>query len=115
MKTLIQAVAITVALVAPITSFAQSSALKTRAEVRAELVQLEKAGYNPGASNDSTYPAQIQAAEARVAEQNGKTAAAEVRVADTSGVGGTATGSSASGVSCSTSSCDGMKPIYFGQ
>ncbi|MFM0342389.1 DUF4148 domain-containing protein [Paraburkholderia fungorum] len=111
MKTLIQAVAITLALVAPLTSFAQSNAPKTRAEVRAELVQLEKAGYNPGASNDATYPAEIQAAEARVAKQN-ETA---VSVADTSGVGGTATGSSASGASCSTSSCDGMKPIYFGQ
>ncbi|ANB75291.1 hypothetical protein AYM40_23150 [Paraburkholderia phytofirmans OLGA172] len=111
MKTLIQAVAITVALIAPLTSFAQSNAPKTRAEVRAELVQLEKAGYNPGASNDSTYPAEIQAAEARVAKQSETT----VSVADTSGVGGTATGSSASGVSCSTSSCDGMKPIYFGQ
>ena len=110
MKALIQAVAITVALVTPLASFAQSNAPKTRAEVRAELVQLEKAGYNPGASNDATYPAEIQAAEARVAKQNETTAS----VADTSGVGGTATGSSASGVNCSTS-CDGMKPIYFGQ
>ncbi|NPT40533.1 DUF4148 domain-containing protein [Paraburkholderia sp. 1N] len=114
MKTLIQAVAITVALVAPLASFAQSNAPKTRAEVRAELIQLEKAGYNPGASNDATYPAEIQAAEARVAEQNEATAAAKARVVDTSGFGGTVVGSSVSGAHRSTPSNDGMKPIYFG-
>ena len=65
-------IAVAVALVAPPTSFAQSNAPKTRAEVRADLVQLERAGYNPGANNEATYPAQIQAAEARVSEQNEK-------------------------------------------
>jgi Domain of unknown function (DUF4148) len=37
----------------------------TRAEVRADLKQLEQAGYNPSA-RDPYYPADIQAAEARV-------------------------------------------------
>lgn len=115
MNILIQVVAVTVALVAPLTSFAQSNAPKTRAEVRADLVQLERAGYNPGANNEATYPAQIQAAETRVAEQNEKTAPIEAHVTDAGGVGGTATGSSASGANRSTSSSDGMKSIYFGQ
>ncbi|RFU46629.1 DUF4148 domain-containing protein [Paraburkholderia sp. DHOC27] len=86
MKSLIKAVAIAVVLAAPVASFAQSNQPLTRAEVRAQLVQLEKAGYNP--SNDNTtYPADIQAAEARVAAQN----------AATSGEGGVASGSSQSG------------------
>ena len=54
--------------------------------MRAELVQLEKAGYNEAARNDTTYPAQIQAAEAKVVAENGAT-----------GVGGVAIGSSDSG------------------
>lgn len=87
MKSLIKAVAIAVVLSAPVVSFAQTSQPLTRAEVRNQLVQLEKAGYNPAVSNDVTYPADIQAAEARVAAQNGST----------SGVGGVVSGSSASG------------------
>ncbi|NMM02042.1 DUF4148 domain-containing protein [Paraburkholderia sp. RP-4-7] len=112
MKSLIQAVVVAVALVAPVASFAQSNAPKTRAEVRAELVQLEKAGYNPAARDNTTYPAEIQAAEARVSAQS---AVAQAPVADTSGVGGVAGGSSASGAAQPTSYHDGMKPIYFGQ
>ncbi|SOE94730.1 protein of unknown function [Burkholderia sp. D7] len=59
------------ALTAPVLSFAQSNAPVTRAEVRADLVRLEQAGYNP-ARNDINYPADIQAAEAKVAAQNGQ-------------------------------------------
>jgi hypothetical protein len=73
MKSLIQAVVIAVAVAAPVASFAQSSQNQplTRAEVRAQLVQLEQAGYNPGRSGrDPYYPADIQAAEAKVAAQN---------------------------------------------
>ena len=47
---------------------AQPSGL-TRAQVRAELVQLEKAGYDP-TSDQTEYPKNIQAAEARVAAQD---------------------------------------------
>ncbi|HXZ07353.1 MAG TPA: DUF4148 domain-containing protein [Paraburkholderia sp.] len=71
MKSLIQAVVVAAALVAPVASFAQSNAPVTRAQVRAELAQLEKAGYNPATANDVDYPDNIQAAEARVAAQNG--------------------------------------------
>jgi hypothetical protein len=73
MKSLIQAVVIAVAIAAPVASFAQSSQNQplTRAEVRAQLEQLEQAGYYPGRSGrDPYYPADIQAAEAKVAAQN---------------------------------------------
>jgi hypothetical protein len=57
-------------LAAPIASFAQSTnEPMTRAQVRQQLIEIEQAGYNPAASNDYNYPADIQAAEARVATQ----------------------------------------------
>ena len=71
MKSLIEAVVVAAALAAQVAVFAQSSQPVTRAQVRAELIQLEKAGYDPSARNDATYPAEIQAAEAKVAAQNG--------------------------------------------
>ncbi|CAN0626293.1 conserved exported protein of unknown function [Burkholderia multivorans] len=69
MKSLIKAVTVAVVLTAPLASFAQSNQQPiTRAQVRAELVQLEKAGYNP---NDwVNYPENIQAAQAKIAAQN---------------------------------------------
>lgn len=71
MKTLTYAVVTASLFAMPIASFAQSTnGPMTRAEVRAQLVQLEQAGYNPWSEHDTTYPAQIQAAEARVATQN---------------------------------------------
>lgn len=86
MKSLIQAVAVAVALVAPVASFAQSNAPVTRAQVRAELVQLEQAGYRPGDGDNAHYPDAIQAAESKI----GANQAA-------SGYGGVAAGSAASG------------------
>jgi hypothetical protein len=61
----------------------------TRVQVRAELVQLEKAGWRPamGMGNSPDYPAGIQAAETRVAAQNGAA----------SGYGGVVSGSSEAG------------------
>ncbi|MDR5817157.1 MULTISPECIES: DUF4148 domain-containing protein [unclassified Caballeronia] len=70
MNKLIGIAAVALAFAAPVASFAQSNQPVTRAEVRAQIVQLEKAGYNPGVVNDTTYPADIQAAEARVAAQS---------------------------------------------
>lgn len=58
------------ALAAPALSFAQSNGPLTRAEVRADLIRVEQAGYNPSTSDDATYPADIQAAEARIAAQD---------------------------------------------
>ncbi|WP_246797326.1 DUF4148 domain-containing protein [Burkholderia perseverans] len=81
MKNLIQAVAVAAALVVPVASFAQaqSNGPVTRAQVRAELVQLEQTGWRPSAGADTRYPADIQAAEHQVAAVNG---------VDTSGYGG---------------------------
>ncbi|ABX17277.1 MULTISPECIES: DUF4148 domain-containing protein [Burkholderia] len=63
MKSLVIAVAAAAALSASFSTFAQSTV--TRAQVRNELVQLEKAGYKPGLASPY-YPNDIQAAEARV-------------------------------------------------
>jgi hypothetical protein len=66
MKSFICTVFAAAVLAAPTLSFAQvSNAPVTRAEVKADLVQVEQAGYNP-ARNDLNYPADIQAAEARI-------------------------------------------------
>jgi hypothetical protein len=66
MKSLICAAFAAAVLAAPTLSFAQvSNAPVTRAEVKADLVRVEQAGYRP-ASKDLDYPADIQAAEARI-------------------------------------------------
>ncbi|WP_158938893.1 DUF4148 domain-containing protein [Burkholderia sp. S171] len=69
MKKLICAL-LTAVLIIPAVSFAQTSnGPVTRAEVHAELVQLEHAGYRPGAKQIH-YPDEIQAAEQRVQASN---------------------------------------------
>ncbi|WP_027820621.1 DUF4148 domain-containing protein [Paraburkholderia bannensis] len=70
MKISLVAVSLAVVFSAPTLSFAQSSQPLTRAQVRAEMVQLEHAGYNPARMNPRTYPADIQSAEMRVAQEN---------------------------------------------
>ena len=66
MKTLICAVFAAAVLATPTLSFAQTTnAPVTRADVKADLVRVEQAGYRP-ASNDLNYPSDIQAAEARI-------------------------------------------------
>ena len=113
MKSLIKAVAIAAVLAAPVASFAQSSQQPvTRAEVRNELIQLEQAGYNPAVSNDPNYPADVQAAERRVQAQNRAVAQTQLPVADTSGYGGVANGSSQSGGV--REPMTGPKSVYFG-
>lgn len=67
-KFLISALVISSTLAAPALVFAQDNGPITRAQVSAGLVQLKKAGYNPGAK-DNNYPQCIQAAEQRVAEE----------------------------------------------
>ncbi|TDN61978.1 DUF4148 domain-containing protein [Paraburkholderia sp. BL10I2N1] len=71
MKSILQ-IAVTVMLAVPVASFAQQpNEPLTRAQVRAELAQVVKAGYNPGRRDIGKYPADIQAAEARIATQHG--------------------------------------------
>jgi len=73
MKTLIRAVALAAAVAAPVASFAQSNSPVTRAQVRAEIVQLAQAGYHVGDGDNAHYPEAVQAAEAGVAAANGNT------------------------------------------
>lgn len=70
LSTLIVAAALAIPAVS---SFAQSNPNQplTRADVKAQLIQVEKAGYNPSVRDDATYPADIQAADAKIAAQNG--------------------------------------------
>ncbi|KUZ98583.1 DUF4148 domain-containing protein [Burkholderia ubonensis] len=59
------------AFAAPVASFAQSQPASdpvTRTEVVSQLQQLKQAGYKPSRNQ---YPADIQAAEARVAQTSG--------------------------------------------
>ncbi|WP_175157829.1 DUF4148 domain-containing protein [Paraburkholderia fynbosensis] len=65
MKSLIR-MAFAVALIAPALSHAAESL--THAQVRAELIQLEEAGYNPADDND--YPHNLKHAQTIVAQQN---------------------------------------------
>jgi hypothetical protein len=69
-KAFISAFIVASALIAPALAFAQTNGPLTRAEVKAQLVQLEATGYKPS-SDHTTYPRNIQAAEARIAAQNG--------------------------------------------
>jgi Domain of unknown function (DUF4148) len=87
MKSLIKAVVVVASLAASAAVFAQSNAPITRAQVRAELVQLEQAGYRVGDGDQAHYPDSIQAAQARVIAQNGGASA----------YGGSVAGSSQSG------------------
>jgi len=76
---------------APTFVFAQSqNAPLTRAQVKAELVQLEHAGYSPAMGEQADYPADIQAAEAKVAAQKNANATNEA-------YGGTSAGGASSG------------------
>jgi hypothetical protein len=92
MKTIATLLITAAALTAPVLSFAQSTDQGlTRAQVRAELVQLEQSGYNPLLVADARYPQDIQAAEAKVAAQGNatnSTANAAATAQTTDAVGG---------------------------
>jgi hypothetical protein len=93
---------------APVVSFAQSSIPLTRAEVRADLVRAEQAGYNPAGGDDVNYPADVQAAEAKIAAQT------DQQLSTQAVVGVAQNGTSESGVPFRTamhSSCVG--PVSF--
>ncbi|KXV12810.1 hypothetical protein CR51_06285 [Caballeronia megalochromosomata] len=104
MKSWVNAVIAAVVLSAPLASFAQSSTPLSRAEVRGELVQVEKAGYSPVAE-DASYPAKLQAAETRVAD---------TRIAQTQAEG---YGSSTGAASQSGRASKRVDPqgVFFGQ
>lgn len=91
MKSIAQAVVIAAALAAPLASHAQVSQPLTRAEVRANLLDVEQAGYRPSPGLDVNYPNDAQAAERKLAEQR-------AAGAKETGFGGDAVGTSQAGV-----------------
>ncbi|MEW9582022.1 DUF4148 domain-containing protein [Paraburkholderia sp. DGU8] len=104
MKAFVFAALLAGGLAAPAISFAQDAAAPlTRAEVRADLVRLEQAGYRPSA-NDLHYPADIQAAEARLH-------APDATAPSDTGEGGVPDGSSQAGGPTTSA---GTRSIYFG-
>jgi hypothetical protein len=84
---LVQSLIVAALVAVPVVSFAQAQQPVTRAQVRAELVQLEKAGYS-AATDDAHYPQNIEAAQARIEANQGSAVTA---------YGGVAKDSSASG------------------
>ena len=96
----IQSLVFAAAVALPALSFAQSNAPVTRAGVRAQLVELEKAGYNP-ASDQTQYPANIQAAQARVNAQKGFSAH-----------GGSTDGVAVSGARSTDADVIGLGPVF---
>jgi hypothetical protein len=106
-KSLFSALLLASALAAPSLAFAQdNNAPVTRAEVRAQLIQLEQAGYSP-ANNDRYYPEDIQAAQARVNASNAMMG---------QGYGPSTSGTSASGLHVPLAPASGVAQhsIYFG-
>lgn len=98
MNTLIKLAAVTAAaLVIPAVSYAQSGNDRplTRAEVRQQLIDIEQAGYNPATANDIDYPADVQAAQRRLAQT--KMANQNGAGANTSGYGAPANNATQSG------------------
>jgi hypothetical protein len=99
---LVQSLVFAAVLASPALSFAQSNAPVTRAEVRAQLVQLEQAGYNP-ASDQTQYPKNIEAAQARVNAENAHSAAS---------YGASTNGTSVSSSRAAETDVIGLGPIY---
>lgn len=124
---LVQSFVVAALVAVPALSFAQPVQPLTRAEVKAELVQLQKAGYNPAADN-TQYPANLQAALARIGADNTHSADNTANAANTasangaadaaqaSGYGGMAQGVSAAGARAASHGQDadvvGLGPIY---
>lgn len=98
MKTYIEAVAVAALIAVPAVSFAQVYAPVTRAEVHAQLVQSERAGFHPGGQQED-YPQNIQATQAGAAAQQG----------GSTGYGGVEDGLSVSGAHASA----GVQRTYF--
>jgi hypothetical protein len=75
MKLTLATLALAATLAVPAVSFAQTTqGGLTRAQVRAQLVEIEQAGWRP-TSEGPTYPDRLQAAEARVAAKHASAAA----------------------------------------
>jgi len=98
MKTLVHTVCALAVVGVPIASLAQSDGSLTRAQVQAEIAQLQQAGFNPANANTVDFPANMPTTDASAAGQS-------------SGYGPATNGSSQMGRPASPS---GMKPVFFG-
>jgi hypothetical protein len=90
MMSLSKAIAFSVIFSVPMAVLAQSNQPASRAEVRANLVQVEKAGFDP--CDFIHYPENLQTAEAKIAAHN-----AAMAQNPSSGYGGEADGAVYSG------------------
>jgi hypothetical protein len=68
METRIFSLLLTASLVTPILSFAGADDSVSRTQIRAELAEIQRAGYVP-TSEQASYPANFQAAIARVSSE----------------------------------------------
>ena len=70
---MLRAALVSMMAIVPAVSFAQSggngNGPVTRAQVTQELIDLESVGYNPSASNNATYPNDVELAMRRLAEK----------------------------------------------
>ncbi|MFP3567444.1 DUF4148 domain-containing protein [Paraburkholderia sp. SIMBA_030] len=108
MKRILIASLLTATTALPVAVFAQSGV--TRAQVRAEQLELQQAGYR-GTTSDATYPSELLAAEQRVAARN----ASQASGAANSGSGPATSGSSSSGGrTAPPQEVPGFHSIYFG-
>jgi len=99
---LVQSLMVAAALALPALSFAQSNAPLSRADVRAQLIELQKAGYKVG-TDDLHYPQNLEAAEARLNNQSNASA---------SSYGSSSAGTSASGSRAAAADAFGPNSIY---
>lgn len=104
---LIAALLVAVSASAAAPAFADQAAV-SRAQVRAELVQLEQAGYRPGRANDPHYPDDLQAALTRVHAND----AVAADTSASSGYGPDAVAATQSGSRPATRIAE--RSIYFG-
>jgi len=100
MKTLVHAVCAVAVIAVPIASLAQSDGAMSRAQVEAEITQLQQAGYNPANANTVDFPVNLQATNTSAPGQG-------------SGYGPGTNGTSQMGRPAITST-SGMKPVFFG-
>jgi Domain of unknown function (DUF4148) len=110
MKRILIASLLSATMAFPVAVFAQSGV--TRAQVRAEQLELQQAGYR-GTTSDATYPSELLAAQQRVAARNVSHA---VGPAD-SGYGAPVPGSTSSGgrtAPAPAPAIRGLQPVYFG-
>ncbi|AJK48464.1 DUF4148 domain-containing protein [Burkholderia plantarii] len=71
MKSCWKAACVAAAFVIPAISLAQGSGAPSRAQVRADLVRYERAGFNPARQNPSRRVDDLQAASVRVQAEDG--------------------------------------------